>query len=168
VSADEVVALYDPASSRPTGTAARARVRRENLPHAATAVLVRRRTGEVLVHRRSAAKDLWPGLLDCAFGGVVLAGETPEAAALRELAEEAGIDDPSVPLEPLLVGWYRDADTWYLAHVYAAVWDGPVRFTDGEVDAAWWEAADAVRAALADPSSPFVPDTRALLGSVAW
>ena len=165
---DELVALYDQASSRPAGSALRSRVRRENLPHAATAVLVRRSTGQVLVHRRSATKDLWPGRLDCAFGGVLLAGESPEAAARRELAEEAGIDDPALPLEPLLVAWYRDGDTWYLAHVFAAVWDGPVRFTDGEVEAAWWEGADAVRAALADPATPYVPDTRRLLGPLAW
>ena len=121
------------------------------------------RTGQVLVHRRSATKDLWPGRLDGAFGGVLLAGEAPEAAARRELAEEAGIDDPDLPMEPLgrLV---PRRDTWYLAHVFAAVWDGPVRFTDGEVEAAWWEGADAVRTALADPATPYVPDTRRLLG----
>jgi 8-oxo-dGTP pyrophosphatase MutT (NUDIX family) len=164
---DEPVALYDPGSGRPAGSAPRSSVRRENLPHAATGVLVRRSSGEVLVHRRSATKDLWPGLLDCAFGGVVLAGESPEAGARRELAEEAGVDDPAVPLEPLLVTWYRDDDTWYLAHVYTAVWDGPVRFVDGEVEAAWWEDADAVRAALADAATPFVPDTRRLLGTAA-
>ncbi len=169
MSDDEVVALYDPATSTPAGSAPRSRVRRENLPHAATAVLVRRPTGEVLMHRRSATKDLWPGLLDCAFGGVLLAGESPEAAARRELAEEAGIADPAVPLEPLLVAWYRDADTWYLAHLYTAEWGGPVRFMDGEVEAAWWEDPDAVRAALADPATPYVPDTRALLASSgAW
>lgn len=163
MSGDELVALYDPASGQPAGVAPRSRVRAANLAHAATGVVVRRSTGEVLVHRRSATKDLWPGLLDCAFGGVLLAGESPEAGARRELAEEAGIDDPAVPLEPLLVAWYRDGDTWYLAHVYRAVWDGPVRFSDGEVEAAWWEAPEAVRAALADDAAPFVPDTRELL-----
>jgi hypothetical protein len=43
------------------------------------------------------------------------------------------------------------------------VWEGPLRFVDGEVAAAWWEGPDSVAAALADPASPFVPDTRALL-----
>jgi 8-oxo-dGTP pyrophosphatase MutT (NUDIX family) len=162
---DEVVALYDPTDvrGRVTGTAPRSRVRRENLPHAATGVVIRRPDSRVLVHRRSAAKDLWPGLLDCASGGVVLAGETPERAARRELAEEVGIDDPGLRLEPLLRDWYHDDVTWHLASVYRALWDGPVRFLDGEVAEAWWEAPDAVAAALADPASPFVPDTRALL-----
>jgi isopentenyldiphosphate isomerase len=162
---DEIVALYDPSdgAGRVTGTAPRSHVRRENLPHAATCVVVRRPDGRVLVHRRSAGKDLWPGLLDCAIGGVVLAGETPEHTATRELAEEIGVDDAGLHLEVLLRDWYRDDVTWYLASVYRAVWDRGVRFVDGEVADAWWEAPDAVAAALADPASPFVPDTRALL-----
>jgi 8-oxo-dGTP pyrophosphatase MutT (NUDIX family) len=161
----EQVALLDPDddSGRVVGVAPRSRVRRENLPHSATGVLVRRSDGSVLVHRRSADKDLWPGLLDVACGGVLLAGEDPDAGARRELAEEVGIDDPAVVLEPLGRRWYRDDDTWYLAHLYQVVWDGPVRFVDGEVEQAWWEPRKVVAALLADPASPLVPDTRALL-----
>ena len=168
MSGDELVAVLDPGTGAVVGAAPRRRVRADNLPHAATGVLVRRTGGDVLVHRRSATKDLWPGLVDCAFGGVLLVGESPLAGARRELAEEAGIDDPALVLEPLLTAWYRDGSTHYLAHVYRVTWDGPVIFTDGEVEAAWWEAPDAVRAALADPASPFVPDTRSLLASAGF
>jgi 8-oxo-dGTP pyrophosphatase MutT (NUDIX family) len=160
VSREEVVALYD-ASGRPCGSAPRHRVRGENLAHAATCVVVRRLTGEVLLHRRSETKDVYPGLHDCSFGGVVLAGEEPDDAAVRELAEEAGI--AGATLSRVGSAWYRDEHTWYLGFVYRTVWDGDVRFEDGEVAQAWWEAPDAVAAALADPSTPFVPDTRALL-----
>ena len=41
-------------------------------------------------------RDVFPGYYDIAAGGVVLAGETYEAGARRELAEEVGIRD--VPL----------------------------------------------------------------------
>ena len=163
MSTDELVALYDPGDGegRVTGSAPRSRVRRENLPHAATGVLLLRPDGAVLVHRRSATKDLWPGAHDAAFGGVVLAGEDPAQAAARELAEEAGVT--GAVLVPLLRTWYRDAQTWYLAHVYTAVWDGDVSFDDGEVEHAWWEPLPVLRRRLADPAWPFVPDTRALL-----
>jgi 8-oxo-dGTP pyrophosphatase MutT (NUDIX family) len=139
-------------------------MRRENLPHAATCVVVRGSGGQVLVHRRSETKDVYPGLLDCSFGGVVLAGEEPDAAAGRELAEEAGVE--GALLVPLGQWWYRDEHTHYLGFVYRTTWDGPVRFDDGEVAQAWWERPEVVVAALADPSSPFVPDTRALLTSL--
>jgi 8-oxo-dGTP pyrophosphatase MutT (NUDIX family) len=159
----ELVALYDPddGQGRVVGVAPRERVRRDNLPHAATAVLVRRSSGEVYVHRRSDAKDLWPGRHDCAAGGVVAAGERPDDAAARELAEELGI--VGADLAPLLRRWYHDDSTRYLAFVYTAIWDGDVRFADGEVAAGWWEHPDTLYARLDDPARPFVPDTRSLL-----
>ena len=89
--ADEQVALYDPQTGRPAGSAPRSVVRRDNLPHGATAVLVRRTDGQLFVHRRSDGKDLWPGWHDCAAGGVIRPGEDPAAAAGRELAEELGV-----------------------------------------------------------------------------
>jgi 8-oxo-dGTP pyrophosphatase MutT (NUDIX family) len=160
----ELVALLDPDddSGRAVGVAPRERVRAENLPHSATGVVVRRPDGRVLVHRRSPDKDLWPGLLDVACGGVLVAGEEPEAGARRELAEEVGIDDPGLALRPLGRAWYRDESTWYLAYRYEVVWEGPVRFVDGEVTEAWWETPASVAALLADPAAPLVPDTRAL------
>ena len=160
----EQVALYDPDddTGRVVGQAPRARMRRENLPHAASVVLVRRPTGELHVHRRADTKDVWPGRHDCAAGGVVQAGEQPSDGAHRELAEELGI--VGAPLAPLLTRWYRDEDTWCLAFVHTVVWDGDVRFADGEVAAGWWEQPAALYERLADPGWPFVPDTRALLG----
>jgi len=110
VTADEVVALYDPddVAGRVVGSAPRAAVRAQNLPHAATAVLVRRGDGAWFVHRRADTKDLWPGAHDCAAGGVILAGESPDDAARRELAEELGIE--GVELRRLLTAWYRGPD----------------------------------------------------------
>jgi isopentenyldiphosphate isomerase len=159
----ETVDLYDPEDPDGvvTGQAPRERVRRENLPHAATAVFVRRSSGEVFVHRRAETKDVWAGLHDCAAGGVMQAGETPQVSAARELAEELGVGP--TPLTPLLHRWYHDDDSWYLSYIFTATWDGPVRFADGEVSDGWWETPEALYERLADPSWGFVPDTRALL-----
>ena len=95
------MALYDEAG-RPTGSAPRSVVRRDNLRHAATAVVVRDPYGRVYVHRRTDTKDVYPGLLDFCCGGVVQAGEDPAAAARRELAEELGVGtDREVRLDAL-------------------------------------------------------------------
>ncbi|NAZ80524.1 NUDIX domain-containing protein [Kineococcus sp. R8] len=162
--AAELVDVRDPddLAGRVVGVATRERVRAGNLPHAATGVLLRDDAGRVLVHRRTRTKDVYPGAHDCFAGGVLAAGEEPDEAAARELAEELGVR--GVPLRPVLRRWYRDEHTHYLAHVYEARWDGrPFTLQPSEVEAAWWTTPAELRAALADPGWPFVPDTRALL-----
>jgi len=159
----ETVAIYDPddPDGRVVGTAPRDLMRAENLPHGATAVLVRRSTGEIYVHRRADTKDLWPARHDCAAGGVLQAGEDPDEAAARELAEELGIE--GAVLVPLVQRWYLGSDTTYFAYAYVTTWDGAVRFADDEVADGWWEEPSVLYDRLQDPSWPFVPDTRALL-----
>ena len=108
MAADELVALYDPAddTGRVTGSARRDEVRARNLPHAATAVLVRNSRGQVYLHRRTDTKDVFPGRYDVWAGGCVDAGEDPYDAARRELAEELGVT--GVQLVPVFRGWYHD------------------------------------------------------------
>ena len=159
----EVVAIYDleDPAGRVVGTAPRAQMRAENLPHGATAVIVRKPTGEIFVHRRADTKDIWPGRHDCAAGGVLQAGEDPDEAAARELAEELGIE--GAVLVPLVQRWRLGSDTTYFAYAYVTTWDGPVLFADGEVAEGWWEDPSVLYDRLKDPSWPFVPGTRALL-----
>jgi isopentenyldiphosphate isomerase len=87
---EELVDLVD-VDGHVVGTAPRSVVRRDNLLHAATAVLVRDPSGRIYLHRRSDTKDWTPSHWDAAAGGVIAAGEEPRAAALRELGEELGI-----------------------------------------------------------------------------
>lgn len=82
---------------RVIGVAERARVRRENLRHRASYILVLDEAERVLVQRRTLVKDFCPGMLDACAGGVVTQGEAMEPSARRELAEELGIRD--VPLQ---------------------------------------------------------------------
>lgn len=140
----------------------RSRMRAQNLLHRATGVVVRDRAGRLLVHQRTHTKDVYPGLWDCCAGGVVLAGEDPVNAAVRELAEEVGIE--GVLLEPLGRARYEDDVTRYDAHLFTATWEGPVRPQPEEVAWLGWMSPVEVAALLADPRRPFVPDTRELLG----
>ncbi len=161
---EEMVARYDPDDSdgRVVGAAPRSQVRARNLPHAATAVLVRDPAGRVYVHRRTDSKDIYPGRHDCFAGGVVLAGERPDDAAARELAEELGIT--GVPIDPWFRFWYADDRTHYLAFVYGTRWDGPVVHQPEEVADGGWMPVPELLDRLADPGWRFVPDGR---GAVA-
>ena len=157
----ELVQLYD-AEGRPDGTATRERVRRENLTHAATAVVLRDPLGRVYVHRRTDHKDVYPDLHDFAAGGVVAAGEDPQAAAVRELAEELGVT--GVALEPIGVAHYRDGHTDYWCHCFTATWDGPVRWQPEEVAWGDWWPLERLAAALDGDPGAWVPDIAGVLG----
>lgn len=109
----------------------RAEMRAGVLRHRSTYVVVRRTSGSLVVHRRADWKDIYPGIWDLAFGGVVDAGEAWLTAAQRELAEEAGIT--GVAMESLGKARYEEADGRVIARVFLAVTDAPLTCPDGEV-----------------------------------
>jgi isopentenyldiphosphate isomerase len=157
---DEVVALVDTEGSV-VGSAPRSVVRRDNLLHSSTAVLVRDSAGRIYVHRRSDTKDWAPSQWDVAAGGVIGAGEDPDEAARRELGEELGIT--GVELRPLGRHLYEDDTTRVVEHAYETLWDGPVRHQPEEIAEGRWITLAELAALLADPSLAFVPDTRQLI-----
>ncbi len=157
---DEVVSLVDEAGTV-VGRATRQQVRRDNLRHAATAVLVRRPDGAIYVHRRSPAKDWCPSCHDAAAGGVLLDGEAPAESAGRELAEELGIT--GVALRPLLTHLYEDDTTRCFEHCFEATYAGAVSHDDGEVVWGEWTSLPELGRRLRQDGWPFVPDTRTLL-----
>lgn len=132
MSGDEPVEIVDE-EGRVVGRATRAAMRAGNLRHRSVAVVVVTGAGELVVHRRADWKDVWPGRWDVCFGGVVGVGETWEAAAVRELAEEAGVRVPEAALAVLGDGSYRDDDVSAVSRVFLAAHDGPFRPADGEV-----------------------------------
>lgn len=54
-------------------------------------VIIRRESGELFVHQRLANKRLFPELFGLGAGGRCEPGESPAAAARRELQEETGL-----------------------------------------------------------------------------
>jgi 8-oxo-dGTP pyrophosphatase MutT (NUDIX family) len=157
---EEIVSLVD-AHGSVTGQAPRWLVRRDNLRHAATAVLLRHPDGRIYVHRRSPDKDWCPSCHDAAAGGVLQHGERPEASAVRELAEELGV--LGVPLRPLLTHLYEDDTTRCFEHCFETTYDGVVTHADGEVVWGGWMSLPDLGRLLRDEDWPFVPDTRTLL-----
>jgi isopentenyldiphosphate isomerase len=100
---DELLEVYD-ADGQPTGRAkSRGAIHRDGDWHLAFFCWVARpgpRGPEMLLQRRSFAKDVWPGRFDASAAGHVRFGETLEEAA-REVREELGIDVELGDLTPI-------------------------------------------------------------------
>lgn len=154
---DELVDVVD-ADGRTIDTVPRHVMRTQRLPHRCCYILVFNRAGELLIHRRTPTKDVYPGHWDVCVGGVVGAGETFDEAAARELQEEIGVD---ASLEALFPFRFADASTTVHGLVYRAVHDGPFRFQPEEVVEGRFLVPDAVTAHAHDV--PYCPDGLAVL-----
>ncbi len=87
--------------------------------------------GRVLIARRPAGKTM-AGLWEFP-GGKVAAGETPEAALIRELAEELGIDVTRRRLAPLTFASHAYESFHLLMPLYVCrVWQGSVTAREGQ------------------------------------
>ncbi len=91
--------------------------------------------GRVLIARRPEGKPM-AGLWEFP-GGKVDDGESPEAALIRELAEELGIDVTASCLAPLTFASHAYATFHLLMPLYVCrVWDGAVTPLEGQ-ELAW-------------------------------
>ena len=112
-------------------------MRADNLRHRSVYVAVL--DGDrLLVHQRASWKDVWPSRWDVAFGGVCGVGERWSDAAIRELAEEAGVVVAEAELLDLGDGWYESDVVRVVGRLYAVQHTGPIRYSDGEVQQTEW------------------------------
>ena len=111
--------------------------------------------GRLLVHRRSDAKDVFPGWWDVAAGGVVGAGEAWDDAARRELAEELGVSGDLVALGDVA---FEDEHCRVVGRAYLVEHPGPFTFADGEVVEARWASR-----AEAEALEPVCTDSKAVV-----
>ncbi|GHE21856.1 NUDIX hydrolase [Halomonas urumqiensis] len=135
VIADERIQLVD-ARNRPCGSAWRASMRRFRYWHRATYIVVTNTRGELCVQRRTLTKEVFPGGIDLAAGGVVGAGEAVHLAARRELAEELGIQ--GVPLRHALEFVHAEGGNHIFGSIFLVTHDGALSLQAEEVAEAFW------------------------------
>ena len=150
--ADEIIALVDE-HNRVIGAVPRREMRAKRLPHRSTYIFVFNTQGYLYVQKRTMTKDVFPGYYDPAAGGVVLAGESYEVCAKRELAEEMGIQD--VPLTWHFEFYFADAHSRVWGGVFSCIYDGEIVLQEEEVESGvFLPVDDIIRRAQIEPYTP--------------
>lgn len=89
---DELADVVDENNVLTGKTLPRSEIRKNGLWQRASHVWIYNSKGDLLLQLRARDKKLFPGLWDISASGHVMAGETPEEAAIREVKEEVGLD----------------------------------------------------------------------------
>jgi len=121
-------------------------------PVPATCLVVRNPAGQVLLVRRSVEpqKGLW-----CLPGGFLELGESPEAGALRELAEETGLDGVIDRLLGVTIAPNAEYDTVLMIGYRVQRYEGRLQAGD-DADAIGWFDADALPPVAFDSHVRFI------------
>src|ERR1700751_1979965 len=117
--------------------------------------------GRVLLAQRPAAKSM-AGLWEVP-GGKDKTGETPEAALIRELAEELGIDVTASCLAPLTFASHSYPDFHLLMPLYVCrEWSGIPVAREGQ-QLIWVRPARLAEFPMPPADTPLIPTLRDLL-----
>lgn len=130
MSQEEIVQIVD-RHNRPVDAVPRSVMRAKGLIHRACYILVFNQADELFLQKRTMTKDIYPGYWDVAAGGVVLAGESYEESAARELHEELGV---TAPLDFLFDHFYDRRDNRVWGRVYCCRHEGPFVLQAEEVE----------------------------------
>jgi ADP-ribose pyrophosphatase YjhB (NUDIX family) len=94
---------------------------------------------------------------------VLGAGEEWRDAAVRELAEEVGVEARPGDLLDLGAGQFEDGEVRVVGYAFALTDDGPFTFPDGEVQAVRWLPFQGLGSWLAARGGLVCPDTLAIV-----
>ena len=157
---DEIFDVCD-ANDRVIGRAPRADVHARGLLHRAVSIFVFNTRGELLLQRRSAAKDEFPLLYTSSASGHVTAGETYDECAPRELREELGIE----AAVEFIARFPASSDTANEhTALYRTVTDEPVTPDPEEIEGVEFRCLDEVAEMIQRRPHDFTPPFRLLFG----
>lgn len=161
MSSSEIVQIVD-SENRETGVTSRAEMRKNNLIHRATYILVFNQKGELFIQKRTMTKDVFPGLWDIAAGGVVQAGESYDLSAKRELKEELGVE--SETLQHRFDYYYDTEKNKVWGRVYTCIHEGPFTLQAEEIDEGKFLSIDDIF--TLHKTNPVTPDGMEILKRV--
>lgn len=156
--AEEIVEIVD-RDNTSIGAVSRRIMRQQGLIHRASYILVFNRSGELFLQKRTMSKDIYPGFWDLAAGGVVLAGESYEESAKRELREELGV--AGVQLRRLFDQYYEDENNKVWGRIFACTSEGPFTLQAEEIDYGRFMSLAEIE--QLHQTEPVTPDGMALL-----
>jgi isopentenyl-diphosphate delta-isomerase len=149
-SPDELFDLVD-RDDRTIGQAPRREVHAKHLLHRATHVMVYNAAGQLFLQRRAMTKDTFPGCWDSSCSGHVDAGEDYPEAARRELGEEIGLEDESLPLRPVVkLGASPETGHEFIQIYLLGPYAGPFTLNAEEIIEGKWVTPAALDALIRD------------------
>ena len=155
---DEFFDLIDDATGAVIGRATRRECHgNPKLIHRSVRIIVYHPDGHsILLQKRSASKDIFPGRWDMAVGGHVNSGENPDQAAVREMGEELGLS-PDLPLKNLFQMKVRNDIESENVQTYSTVSRGPFRIQKQELDEVRFFSFDELRILRKKQPEQFTP-----------
>jgi len=103
-----------------------------SLLHRVVHVVVRNGSGDILLQKRSASKDVAPGRWDTSVGGHVALGETLGEALQREAQEEIGVACEKAVFMYTYI--HRNAYESEIVSTYGCLYEGPFTLNKEEID----------------------------------
>lgn len=152
-SVNEIVQIVDK-DNRVIDAVPRHIMRQQRLIHRASYILVFNLNNELFIQKRTMSKDVYPGFWDVAAGGVVLADESYEESASRELQEELGIS--GVQLQYRFDHYYEDQDNRVWGRIFTCIHEGPFVLQEEEIVHGRFLAID--KCFQLSTTEPFTPD----------
>lgn len=160
--AQEMVQIVD-RDNREVEALPRHLMRSRGLIHRASYILVFNGRQELFVQKRTTTKDIYPGYWDVAAGGVVLAGESYEQSASRELAEELGVS--GIPLVSLFDHYFEDTGNRVWGRIFQCSHEGPFTLQPEEVESGVFMIVPEILER--SRQEPFTPDGILILRRIA-
>jgi isopentenyldiphosphate isomerase len=124
------------------------------LIHRSVQALIFNHAGELLLQRRSASKDLFPGYWCASASGHVASGDDYATTAAREVGEELGV---ALDLACLGKATVRTAMETEITAVFVGRHDGPFHFNPVETQGGAFYSLAAIVRGRGDGSLPLTP-----------